>query len=125
MFDYCNSLHDMDFLQKYAFDFMQGVMRTVELSIIPDRFQLQLPYAPLPGGKAENLESAGKNVDRQLFFIHKLAEKCCRAAEMLQRNPDPVWKDILQRLPKARGDWSLAPDTQWGRAGQKIVKMFH
>lgn len=125
MFDYCNSLHDMDFLQKYAFDFMQGVMRTVELSIIPDRFQLQLPYAPLPGGKAENLESAGKNVDRQLFFIHKLAEKCCRAAEMLQRPPDPVWKDILQRLPKARGDWSLAPDTQWGRAGQKIVKMFH
>ena len=125
MFDYCNSLHDMDFLQKYAFRFMEGVMRTVELSIIPDNYDLQLPYAPLPGGRADTLESAGKNVDRQLFFIRKLAEKCCKAAEMLQIRPDPVWQDILQRLPRARGDWSLTPDTQWGRAGEKIVKMFH
>lgn len=125
MFDYCNTLHDMEFLEKYAFDFMKGVMRSAELSVMPDKYMLQLAYAPLPGGEVENIEGFGKNVDRQLFYFHALAERLVKAAEMLHVKADPVSRDILARLPKARGNWELAPDTHWGRAGKRICEMIH
>ena len=123
MFEYCNTLHDMEFLEKYVFDFMKKVMRAAELSIIPDNYQLQLPYAPLPGGKIGDVSNFGKNIDRQLFYLHALAEKLQKAADMLQVKGDPVWKDIQERLPKARGNWELAPDTEWGSAGKRIIEM--
>ncbi len=125
MFEYCNTLHDMEFLEKYVFDFMKKVMRAAELSIIPDNYQLQLPYAPLPGGKIGDITNYGKNIDRQLFYLHALADKLEKAADMLHLKGDPVWQDILERLPKARGNWELAPDTDWGRAGKRIIEMLY
>ena len=125
MFDYCNTLHDMEFLEKYAFDFMKGVMRAAELSIIPDAYRLQIPYAPLPGAKAEDICGFGKNIDRQLFYLHALAERLVKAAAMLQVKADPVSRDILERLPGPRGNWELAPDTPWGRVGKRISEMVY
>ena len=125
MFDYCNTLHDMDFLEKYAFGFMTAVLRTVELAVTPDGYQLQVPYAPLPGARKEDISGFGKNIDRQLFYLHALAERLVKAASMLQVKADPVAVDILNRLPRPRGNWELAPDTEWGRAGKRISEMVY
>ena len=123
MFEYCNEMHDMAFLREYAFDFMKQVMQVVELSIVPENFKLSLPYSPLPGGRNDSLASCGKNVDRQLYFIHALCRRLVKASDMLGVRSDPVWRDILERLPRARGSWELAPDTSWGCAGKKICAL--
>ena len=123
MFEYCNAMHDMEFLREYAFDFMKKVMQVIELSIVPENFKLSLPRAPLPGGRNDFLSSCGKNVDRQLYFIHALCRRLVKAGDMLGVKSDPVWQDILERLPRARGSWELAPDTSWGCAGKKICEL--
>lgn len=123
MFEYCNAMHDMEFLREYAFDFMKKVMQVIELSIVPENFKLSLPRAPLPGGRSDFLSSCGKNVDRQLYFIHALCRRLVKAGDMLGVKSDPVWQDILERLPRARGSWELAPDTSWGCAGKKICEL--
>lgn len=123
MFEYCNDMHDIGFLREYAFDFMKQVMQVIELSLIPENFKLSLPFSPLPGGKNDSLASCGKNVDRQLYFIHALCRRLVTASDMLGVRSDPVWQDILERLPRARGSWELAPDTSWGCAGKKICAL--
>lgn len=120
MFEYCNDAQDMAFLKDHAFPFMKGVMQVIELSLTPENYGLQLPYSPLSGKSGDSLKSQGKNSDRQLFYIHKLADCLIKAAELLQLRADPVWHDISARLPRARGTWQLAPDTDWGNAAKKV-----
>ena len=125
MFEYCNEMHDMDFLREYAFDFMKQVMQVVELSIVPEDFKLAIPRSPLPGGKRDSLAGCGKNADRQLYYIHALCKRLLKACDMLGLRADPVWRDIEARLPQARGTWQLAPDTSWGKAGKTICALMH
>ncbi|MBR2374184.1 MAG: hypothetical protein IKA87_08150 [Lentisphaeria bacterium] len=125
MFDYCNELFDMSFLEKYAFSFMKGVMRTAELLIVPGEFKLRIPCGVLPGSRSDSLEGWGINPDRQLFYLHTLNRKLIKAASLLGVAPDPVWLDIAQRLPAARGEWSLPVSAPWGKSGEKICSILH
>lgn len=123
MFDYCNELFDMNFLEKYAFNFMKGVMRTVELLIVPGNFSLHLPCCVMPGARSDSLEGWGANADRQLFYIHALNSRLLKASDLLGVDPDPVWRDIASRLPTARGEWQLPVSEPWGRSGETICSI--
>lgn len=125
MFDYCNELFDMNFLEKYAFNFMKGVMRVVELLIVPENFKLHLPFGVMPGGRGKTLEGCGANVDRQLFYIHALNSRLQKASSLLGVAPDPVWGDVAMRLPAARGEWELPISEPWGKSGATICSIIH
>lgn len=101
MHRYYRYTQDRAFLEAVAFPFMHGAFRVYQemLERQPDgSYRLPVSVSPEYGGSAT--DAWGANASFQLACIHRLCEDLLAAAEVLEEEPDPAWRDIHENCPK-------------------------
>jgi hypothetical protein len=101
MYDYCQYSGDREFLRGRAYPFMVGTMRVYEEMLERDGETFRLPVSVSPEYRGEAMNAWGADASFQLACIHRLCENLVAAAAALGVAERPVWREILQRLPKA------------------------
>ena len=102
MYRYYRYSNDLDFLRRTAYPFMAGTMAVYEAMLEPTpdgSFRLAVGISPEYFSKKG--QGWGPNASFQLACIHRLAEDLVDAAAALGVNPKPIWREYLQKLPKA------------------------
>ena len=126
MYDYCDYYSDMDYLRDTVFDFMRGVMRVFrEMIRRNEDGSLELPVSVSPEYRGSRMDAWGANSSFQLAAIHRLAENLIAAARLLDKECDPFWQEVLEKLPKASiyGDENPEndPNEAWVEGGAEIA----
>jgi len=101
MYRYYRYTMDADFLHKTAWSFMKGAMRVYEEMLEKEGDAYVLPVGVSPEYRGASMDAWGRNASFQLACVHALAEVLVQAAEELGGPPEPMWLEILERLPKA------------------------
>lgn len=101
MFRYVRYSGDLDFLRSDAFPFMRGAMNVYRAMMEERDGRLSLPVSTSPEYRGATLDAWGRDASFQLAAAHRLAEDLQEAARLLGESPDPMWADVLARLPKA------------------------
>ncbi len=93
---------DRKFLAKAALPFMKGAFNVLwaMLERTPDG-SLSLPVGPSPEFRGAALDAWGRDPSFQLAAAHRLAENLLAAAARLHEDPDPRWRELLEKLPSA------------------------
>jgi hypothetical protein len=79
---------------------MKGAMRVYRKMMEEYKGRLSIPVAPSPEWAGASVKGAvGRDSSFQLAAAHRLAHDLVDAAEMLGEKADPVWRDIIARLP--------------------------
>lgn len=99
MFEYVRYSGDMDFLRRFGFDFMCGVMRVYEAMLEFDGEHYALPWLTSPEYRGAEIDACGKNPSFHLAAIHRLLRDIFAAAEMLGEKVPQTWYDIRKKLP--------------------------
>ena len=99
MFEYVRYSGDMDFLRRFGFDFMCGVMRVYEAMLEFDGEHYALPWLTSPEYRGAEINACGKNPSFHLAAIHRLLRDIFAAAEMLGEKVPQTWYDIRKKLP--------------------------
>ncbi|RRJ99292.1 hypothetical protein Ga0100230_013945 [Opitutaceae bacterium TAV3] len=102
MYDYWHYTGDAAFLRRLAFPFMVGVMKVYSAMFdrLPDG-SLSMPVSVSPEYRGASMNAWGRNASFQLAACHWLANALETAAAVLGESPDPVWREIRSKLPKA------------------------
>jgi hypothetical protein len=101
MFRYYRYTMDGSFLRDTAWPFMRGAMRVYEGMLEKDSDTFVLPVSVSPEYRGASMNAWGRNASFQLACVHALAEALIQAADQLGQAPDPIWPEILEKLPKA------------------------
>lgn len=105
MFRYVKYSRDVKFLREHAYDFMAGAMRVYRAMMEERGARLTLPLGPSPEWGASYVEKAvGRDPSFQLAAAHRLARDLVEASKMLGVKPDPMWEDVIKRLPLYTAD---------------------
>lgn len=100
MMKYVRYSRDTEFLKSEAYDFMKGAMRVYRAMMEEYKGRLSIPVGPSPEWAGASVKGAvGRDSSFQLAAAHRLARDLVDAAEMLGEKPDPVWLDVIARLP--------------------------
>ena len=99
MFEYVRYSGDTDFLRRFGFDFMCGVMRVYEAMLEFDGEKYALPWLTSPEYRAAAIDACGRNPSFHLAAIHRLLKDISAAAEMLGETVPQSWRDIREKLP--------------------------
>lgn len=100
MMKYVRYSRDIDFLKSGAYDFMKGAMRVYRKMMEEYKGRLSIPVAPSPEWAGASVKGAvGRDSSFQLAAAHRLARDLVEAAKMLGEKADPVWLDVIARLP--------------------------
>ena len=100
MMRYVRYSRDLEFLRNEAYDFMQGAMNVYRAMMEEHDGRLSIPMAPSPEwGGSSMRKCVGRDPSFQLAAAHRLALDLTDAAMLLGEVPDPMWTDILHRLP--------------------------
>ena len=102
MFRYVTMSGDLAFLRNEAYPFMKGTMKVYRAMMEEYNGKLSMPATTSPefGGK-EVSKCWGRDASFQLAAAHRLARDLVSAAKLLGENPDPMWLDVINRLPLA------------------------
>ncbi|MBN2641200.1 MAG: hypothetical protein JXR78_06085 [Victivallales bacterium] len=101
MYQYVCQTGDKDFLIEVAFPFMKGVMRVFEAMLEQDDDgRYYLPVSVSPEYRGAQMNAWGRNASFQLAAIRRLAENLIEAAPTANAQTEPVWKNILDKLPE-------------------------
>lgn len=92
---------DLEFLRRFGFEYMNGVMRVAETMLEERGGELSLPCAVSPEYRGNAVNAWGKNPSFQLAAIHRLALDLDAAAGLLGKTPSPAWRRIREQLPLA------------------------
>ena len=101
MFQYFQYSQDKNFLETIAYPFMNGAMKVYEAMLEKDGDIYLLPLSVSPEYNGSQMNAWGKNASFQLAAIHQLAEHLIEASQILNKEQDSIWEDILTHLPKA------------------------
>ena len=89
---------DLVFLRERAYPYIYGIMRGYE-EMLQD-FNIPLAISAEYAASNGDLNSiAGRNPSYQLAAIRKLAAILLETSAVLQKEPRPVWKQILEKVP--------------------------
>ena len=101
MADYCEYSGNMEFLKNEVYDFMCGVMR-VYCSMLDEKEDgtLELPVSVSPEYGGCDGNCWGKNASFQLAAIHRLNRELLKISKLLNKEPDPAWLKIEEKLPE-------------------------
>lgn len=101
MFDYCDYSDDMEFLRDFVFEFMEGVLKVYAAMMEEEEDgSLCLPVSVSPEYRGARFDAWGVNASFQLAAVQRLIRNLLKAADLLGREPDPLWLDIEKRLPE-------------------------
>jgi hypothetical protein len=102
MYRYYRYTMDEEFLRGTAWPFMRRAMRVYEEMLEQDEHgAMCLPVSVSPEYRGKSIDAWGENASFQLAAIHRLLEDLLEAAEVLDEEPAPAWRDIQTRLPRA------------------------
>lgn len=99
MYEYTRYSGDVDFLRRFGFDFMCGVMRVYEAMLEFDGKAYALPWLTSPEYRGAEVDACGKNPSFHLAAIHRLLRDIVSAAELLNVEIPSKWLDIQEKLP--------------------------
>ena len=99
MFEYVRYSGDVDFLRRFGFDFMCGVMRAYEAMLSFDGEHYAIPFQTSPEYRAKRIDACGRNPSFHMAAIHRLLKDIFEAAKMLGEEVPASWKDIDEKLP--------------------------
>ena len=100
MMRYVRYSGDVAFLRSDALDFMKGAMNVYRAMMEEKDGRLSIPLGPSPEWGASDVQKAvGRDPSFQLAAAHRLARDLTDAARLLGEAPDPMWGDVLRRLP--------------------------
>ena len=99
MFEYVRYSGDIEFLRRFGYDFMRGVMRVYEAMLEFDGEHYAIPYLTSPEYRAKSIDACGRNPSFHLAAIHRLLLDIFVAAKMLDTEVPDSWKDIHNKLP--------------------------
>lgn len=101
MYQYVCQTGDNDFLIEVAFPFMKGAMRVFETMLEQGADgHYSLPVSVSPEYRGAQMNAWGRNASFQLAAIRRLAENLIEAAPAAGAQTEPVWQDILDKLPE-------------------------
>jgi hypothetical protein len=107
MYRYVRYSGDTAFLKAGAYDFMKGALRVYRAMMEERDGRLSIPVAPSPEWNGADVRKAvGRDPSFQLAAAHRLAHDLIDAAKRLGETPDPMWRDIVRRLPPYTADGS-------------------
>jgi hypothetical protein len=107
MFRYVKYSGDKKFLKDHAYDFMAGAMRVYRAMMEEKDGKLSIPLGPSPEWGASDVKKAvGRDPSFQLAAAHRLARDLISASEILGVEADPMWLDVIKRLPPFTADES-------------------
>ena len=107
MFRYVRYSRDVAFLKEGAYDFMKGAMRVYRAMMEERGGRLSIPTGPSPEwGDTDVRKAVGRDPSFQLAAAHRLALDLVAAAGLLGEAPDPMWEDVIRRLPPYTADRS-------------------
>ena len=107
MFRYVKYSGDKKFLKDHAYEFMAGAMRVYRAMMEEKGGKLSIPLGPSPEWGASDVKKAvGRDPSFQLAAAHRLAEDLIAASEILGVKADPMWLDVVKRLPPYTADES-------------------
>lgn len=89
---------DMTFLRDRAYPYIYGVMRGYEEMLRDYEIPLAIS-AEYAASNGDMRSIAGKNPSYQLAAIRKLATILIELSILLKKEPRPIWKDILEKVP--------------------------
>lgn len=101
MWEYVRYSGNDNFLRRFGFRYMKGVMRVVEALLEECDGIFALPCAVSPEYRGNRLDACGRNPSFQLAAIHRLILDLEEAAELLGTPPSIAWQRIREMLPKA------------------------
>lgn len=99
MFEYVRYSGDVEFLRRFGFDFMRGVMRVYEAMLTFDGTHYAIPFLTSPEYRRKQMNACGKNPSFHLAAIHRLLRDLFEAAEMLNADVPDSWRKIQEKLP--------------------------
>ena len=101
MFEYVRYSGDLEFLQRFGFDFMCSVMRVYAamLSYDDGGQHYFIPWLTSPEYRGMEMNACGRNPSFHLAAIHRLLSDIFDAAGMLGAEVPPQWHDIQEKLP--------------------------
>ena len=100
MMRYVRYSGDVAFLRDGAYDFMRGAMRVYRALMEEREGRLSIPMGPSPEWCGDDVrKSVGRDPSFQLAAARRLATDLMAAARLLGERPDPMWADVLARLP--------------------------
>ncbi|PVY35192.1 glycosyl hydrolase family 95 catalytic domain-containing protein [Victivallis vadensis] len=99
MFEYARYSGDLEFLRRFGFDFMCGVMRVYEAMLTFDGEHYAIPYLTSPEYRGMGMDACGRNPSFHLAAIHRLLQDIFEAAELLGTGVPPRWREIQEKLP--------------------------
>lgn len=99
MFEYVRCTGDIEFLKRFGFDFMRGVMRVYEAMLEFDGSHYAIPWLTSPEYRGIAMDAVGRNPSFHLAAIHRLLSDIFAAAEMLHCEVPASWHDIQEKLP--------------------------
>lgn len=115
MYDYWLYGGDQEFLRSIAYPFMVGAMRVYEAMLQREDEQFVLPLSVSPEYRGKQINAWGQNASFQLACVHWLCEALQHAAAVLGEEPQPVWREIDQKLPRACVE---------GEPGQEMIMLW-
>ena len=101
MYRYYRFTMDRVFLRDRAYPFMFGAMRVYEEMLEWKDGVPALPVSVSPEYHDMKGKDWGRNASFQLACVHALCEALTESARVLGEQPRPVWREILEELPKA------------------------
>ena len=100
MMRYVRMSGDLKFLKdEGAYDFMKGVMRMLRAIMHDDGKSFSYPVSTSP--EYDKQGGWGENSSFQLAATHRLVKDLLEASEMLGEEPDPMWREVQEKLPIA------------------------
>ena len=100
MMRYVRYSRDVAFLREGGYDFMKGAMSVYRAMMEERDGRLSIPLGPSPEwGAADVRKAVGRDPSFQLAAAHRLARDLVDAAALLGEGADPMWLDVIKRLP--------------------------
>ncbi len=99
MAEYVRYSGDLEFLERFGFDFMRGTMRVYEAMLQFDGKNYVLPCETSPEFRGDAIDACGRNPSFHLAAIHRLLNELFSAADLLGRELPASWRDIQEKLP--------------------------
>lgn len=92
---------DDEWARKVMYPFLKGTMRVYEAMLERDADRFVLPVSVSPEYRGASMNAWGKNASFQLACIHMLCEWLIELSSRFGENPNPMWQEILEKLPRA------------------------
>lgn len=92
---------DDEWARKVMYPFLKGTMRVYQAMLERDGDRLMLPVSVSPEYRGASMNAWGKNASFQLACIHMLCEWLIELSLRFGDEPDPMWQEVLEKLPRA------------------------